>query len=601
MSINMSFAGQSSLNLALMHLKARGFECQKIAFGGKNYHHMSTKESKFITFFKLIFLGIARNFSERYNDSYKESKAVWKDKKNVYVFDCPLPQKALAESTNSELPKSSVVVPKPADVVVESASSSSSSEEEAPSRFEPVKKVAGVVSVVAASIAVASASAAPSRFSPAAVEIKPVIETVVAKEEKPMEVASHLPIGLKTLKLSANETVVKAFAINSSQVQGTSMARNEFMAKNDPAQYKPLILSKSEFVPENMAVHLMKNKRDAAIGTKYLPKSSITNMEGAMHSFLTPIASIQMCGDYAWKGHHSLQPVGGLRNVVLSAAIHPDFECGGDSEVVMKLVEVKAEAQVGKPLSEGFQPLASKTANPEEFKAGLAQYELELQQHMIYHLTADHRLPSEIEVGALFNPTLTMQMLESWIQSDTFDPAVLKNQVAAIGGRVISLEAMFSLYVHQICNEFSALEALLPQGYVYTIDPPAIFVAQLGGAQNAAFLNRLQALALKCVHANTPLQNLKLIGFNNFADPKGLEMLKHVFPGKVVPKADLFQNTQNYSVNKNWALVLHNNSDAFGQNIQTEGASSMDGVIGVYSDAAIQLKREREDIGAFMV
>ncbi len=34
-------------------------------------------------------------------------------------------------------------------------------------------------------------------------------------------------------------------------------------------------------------------------------------------------------------------------------------------------------------------------------------------------------------------------------------------------------------YVHQLRNELSALEGLLPQGYIYTIDP-SIFVAAIG-------------------------------------------------------------------------------------------------------------------------
>lgn len=49
-------------------------------------------------------------------------------------------------------------------------------------------------------------------------------------------------------------------------------------------------------------------------------------------------------------------------------------------------------------------------------------------------------------------------------------------------------------------------------------------------------------------------------------------------------------------MDKNWALVLHNNSDAFGQNIETEGETSMDGVIGYNSDAAVQLERGRSDL-----
>ena len=42
-------------------------------------------------------------------------------------------------------------------------------------------------------------------------------------------------------------------------------------------------------------------------------------------------------------------------------------------------------------------------------------------------------------------------------------------------------------------------------------------------------------------------------------------------------------------------LVVHNNSDALGQNIESEYAGgSLDGVIGAYSSAAGSLMRDRE-------
>lgn len=47
---------------------------------------------------------------------------------------------------------------------------------------------------------------------------------------------------------------------------------------------------------------------------------------------------------------------------------------------------------------------------------------------------------------------------------------------------------------------------------------------------------------------------------------------------------------------KGTTLVLHNNSDGFGQNIETEGVSSLDGALGVYSSAAAGLHRKRKDL-----
>ena len=46
-----------------------------------------------------------------------------------------------------------------------------------------------------------------------------------------------------------------------------------------------------------------------------------------------------------------------------------------------------------------------------------------------------------------------------------------------------------------------------------------------------------------------------------------------------------------------YLLVIHNNSDAFGQNIETESAGgSLDGAIGVYSNAAACLARGKRDL-----
>ena len=55
-------------------------------------------------------------------------------------------------------------------------------------------------------------------------------------------------------------------------------------------------------------------------------------------------------------------------------------------------------------------------------------------------------------------------------------------------------------------------------------------------------------------------------------------------------------NDGKYSSDKPYALIVHNNSDAFGENIKYEGCSSLDGAIGCYSNAACCLDCERTDI-----
>jgi len=49
-------------------------------------------------------------------------------------------------------------------------------------------------------------------------------------------------------------------------------------------------------------------------------------------------------------------------------------------------------------------------------------------------------------------------------------------------------------------------------------------------------------------------------------------------------------------------LVVHNNSDGFGQNIETEYAlGSLDGAVGSNSSAAASLYRGREDLLDFIL
>ncbi|CRX38483.1 hypothetical protein [Estrella lausannensis] len=398
---------------------------------------------------------------------------------------------------------------------------------------------------------------------------------------------------------------------------GGKSERDHFMTD---AEYRstPPVISKSPFVPAVLAGHLMRNKKDSALGVKYVPGDSITNMEGAMHTFVTPITKIVMTGDYRWSGSHGAAKLNGGREVILSAAIHPDFERQGVHAVVLPIVALGDTAIEGEELTEDFIPLAERfPPSSKQFSEALSAYEEALKRHMVYHLTKEHRLPArEAAEGIALGPEEANQLLDALICDDAshaMAEADEKGESGSIsdrfngvyvnlGSHILSLEALYSLYLQQVINEFSALEATLPQGYVYTIDPPSIFAAVIG-VENVALLNRLQLLALKELNKKSPLVHLKVIGFNGYADPKCLDLYKVVFEDKeVVSKTSLFAGAGGkYSFEKAYALVEHNNSDAFGQNIETEGASSKDGVIGVYSDAAHHLQRDRNDLLDYIV
>lgn len=306
------------------------------------------------------------------------------------------------------------------------------------------------------------------------------------------------------------------------------------------------------------------------------------------------------------------------RNVILSAAIQPDFECDKEGEVVMKILEVKDQELKGKDIGDDFEPLWTYcNENREDFKKHLPAYELSLQKHMVYHLTSDHVLPAlkDIPKNNILQPNEAFALLNNILMGTEKDiAAALKGQYVVLKNHTLSLEAFFNFYLHQMRNEFSALEALVPHGYIYSIDPPVIFASQIG-QENVTLLNRLQILAIKQLHLHSSLKSLKGIVFNDYADKnmKGqvngketnvdaISLFKEVFPeikNNIISKAEAFKKGH-YSIDGDYAFVVHNNSDAFGQNIETEGSKngigSMDAAIGVFSDAACQLYRKRNDL-----
>lgn len=169
---------------------------------------------------------------------------------------------------------------------------------------------------------------------------------------------------------------------------------------------------------------------------------------------------------------------------------------------------------------------------------------------------------------------------------------------------LISLEILASISFHQMHNEFRSLERMVPTAYVYTFDPASIFAAQL----DPTLLNRLTILGVRRAIHVCPPKKMRLFAFNDYIDGQAKNLLRRVFQAsahstgvKVISKSKLFPAPkglydpsdllQGYQA----ALVVHNNSDGFGQNIQTEPPGmSLDGSFGAYSSAAASLRRERD-------
>lgn len=351
----------------------------------------------------------------------------------------------------------------------------------------------------------------------------------------------------------------------------------------------------------------MRRKNDSALASKFAPgrRGVITNMEGVLHTFLTPLVGALMHGDYQYQGGHGVSEfpiVDGrqqARRVVVSASVQMDFEF---NSVMMEACRVNVAEVVGRELGRDWRVLGDE----DKWKGkGLEAYEDGLKSHLVAHLVASRKLPPlQVAKEHALSDTATLVFLERHIREQHSSPKDFQNVFSVVGPKkfVVSLELLYNTAVHQLRNELSALEVACPQGYIYTSDPPSIFVQAIGGAK---IINRLQFAALKHLASTCRFANMKTFTFNDYVDNGAMELLKdalrlqrHVI---VLPKAKLFRGQNGrYEPGEeleDGLLVVHNNSDAFGQNIETEFSSgSLDGAIGASTSAAASLMRDRKDL-----
>jgi hypothetical protein len=351
----------------------------------------------------------------------------------------------------------------------------------------------------------------------------------------------------------------------------------------------------------------MRDKKDSAIGVKFQsgnqPPDSITNMEGAMHTFVTPVVLAFLHGDYRYSGGHGMIPFdadGGMeraRKVLVSAAVQPDFE---KKNVMLVLCSLQDDEFNGLDLGPGFTVLdVSSKQDPIQ----RARYDTNLKRHMVAHLTQKRRLPGTYEVeDQVTSIQQAISVLELYIKASSSPQDSMEGRyVRLVNGYVVALELLFNSALHQLRNEFSILEAMCPQGYIYTSDPPVIFAQQI----DPQLLNRLQFAALKDLSSHNHFSSMKGFAFNDYADASAVNLIRYALVTnphiQVVPKTALFQGSKGMykalSGTEGCLLVIHNNSDAFGQNIESEWASgSLDGAIGSHSSTAASLLRDRTDL-----
>jgi hypothetical protein len=367
-----------------------------------------------------------------------------------------------------------------------------------------------------------------------------------------------------------------------------------------------------------MVAHLMRNKKDSALGVKFVRKSfwkpdQITNMEGALHTFVTPLVDITMHGDYQWRARHSVHRFGSAgafqlgRRVILSALIQQDFE---DDDVMFRVARLDEEEVIG---ALGLPRILEVEGKQDD--AARRSYNSRIREYLVYHLVASRQLPAA-ETVRDYTMTIsgTLDFLRDVIKRPTAKDLQAQMQLRFFhcNRQILSLELMFNTALHQIMNEFGLLEQrCAKQGYVYTFNPPAIF-ARFLGPDGTELLTRIHIAALKYFASVHPLNACHCVAWDDFSSPGITDLLRHAVSGHhitVKRMADLFpkdrgikqERGEGLYVPPNGAedamLVIHNNSDAFGQNIETEPfGGSLDGVIGACSSAAGSLMRHRKDL-----
>jgi hypothetical protein len=252
-------------------------------------------------------------------------------------------------------------------------------------------------------------------------------------------------------------------------------------------------------------------------------------------------------------------------------------------------------------------------------------YDAALKRHVVHYLGPQRHLPAREEVVAAGSSLLDYESaIDQIIDLLSCKAAITEAEITSLDkyirftdrrDTILSLFLLFSAIYQQTLNELSLLAETCPQGYIYTNNPPSIFAQQLPSPKLVVYL---QILALKAIAAMKPdtLKNMKAYAFANYADPDAVGYIANALalhPHIVVVASQALHNPTRHHFDipafavryapdraaefEQAVIVIHNNSDAFGQNIESEWASgSLDGAVGANGSAAASLMRDREDL-----
>ncbi|KAG9831859.1 hypothetical protein KCU98_g13090, partial [Aureobasidium melanogenum] len=374
-------------------------------------------------------------------------------------------------------------------------------------------------------------------------------------------------------------------------------------------ELSPPWIACSGIVPPAMIEFLMRCKKRTAIAVKFKKGDKITNMEGAMHTFVTSLELAWLHGGRGYNKGHTFTPYlpsGKFRRgrqVLVSNMIHQDFET---DEVMMKL------ASLTKTKTTLIVDFSIPTTEEKQSDDVRIRYDDALRRLMVYSLVLDGELPS-IEVGSA--KAMSRTQAKSFLANKVLK-ADCSNVLEQVRNRLfwmlatskkdiplLSLELLVATAYHQFRNEMDALERICKhQGYIYTFSAPKIFIGEFGSQDG--LMACIYAAGLKHYLQTTKPRNMRVFQLPEVPGQWCSWMrtaLSAAPEVRVMTKQELYSKKDpSDSYNAPCAgtmLVLHNCSDGFGQNIQYEvGAGSLDAIVGRFTSAAGSLLNSREDL-----
>ncbi|KAG9947313.1 hypothetical protein KCU85_g5840, partial [Aureobasidium melanogenum] len=365
----------------------------------------------------------------------------------------------------------------------------------------------------------------------------------------------------------------------------------------------------SEFVPPAMIEFLMRCKKRTALAVKFQKGDKITNMEGAMHTFVTSLELAWLHGERGYNKGHTFTPYlpsGNFRRgrqVLISNMIHQDFET---DEVMMTLASLTKSKTT---LIADFEIPSTEEKQSDDVRN---RYDDALRRLMVCSLVLDGELPS-IEVGSA--KAMSRTQAKSFLAKKVLE-ADCRNVLEQVRNSLfwltatskrdiplLSLELLVATAYHQFRNEMDALERICKhQGYIYTFSAPKIFIEEFGSEDG--LMACIYAAELKHYLQTTKPRKMRVFQLPEVPGQWGLWMrtaLSAAPEVRVMTKQELYSKEDPSDCYnppyEGTMLVLHNCSDAFGQNIRYEtGAGSLDAIIGRFTSAAGSLLNDREDL-----